>query len=331
MVLVWGLTAPAAFAGIVLAGGLFSGRVDRWDTATNTLTTFSDIFGQTGSAPGIVGMAYNPVTNRVLVAGRFTGTIYELNSTTGAVVGQHTSSGLNQPAGLAVDASGNVYVANNGGNTLTRFNSSFTSETTIVLPNLGVGDNLPSGVAVNSSGKVIISTFAGAGVLVYDPSTGVTSSFNATNPVANGLATVDSSDAVYVGGAAFSNSVTKFDASGAIVGGVTIDSSLLPPPPQSFTSPDFTSPSGVSIDGSGNLLVAALGRTNPFSPGDNFQNNGGLFLFDSTGALMTSRVQTTPYTSVMYFSAVPEPSSMLAAACGLAGASLLRWRRKVKG
>lgn len=331
LILTWGLSAPTALAGIVLAGGIFSGRIDRWDTDTNTITTFSNIFNQTGTLPGIVGLAYNPVTNRVLAAGRFNNTIYELNSTNGTIIAQHTTGGLNQPAGLAVDASGNVYVANNGGNTLTRFDSTFSSFTTITLPNLGAGDNLPSGVAVNSAGQVIISTFAGAGVMIYNPSTGVTTSFNATNPVANGLATVDSTDAVYVGGAAFSNSVTKFDSAGNIVGGVTIDATLLPLPGLPFTSADFTSPSGVAIDGSGNLLVAALGRTNPFEPGDNFQNNGGLFLFGPGGNLITSTIQTTPYASVMYFTAVPEPSSMLAAACGLAAVSFLRRRRKVTG
>lgn len=326
---VWGMTASASFAGVVLAGSVFLGRIDRWDTTTNTITTFSDVAAQVGGAPGIVGLAYNPVTNRVIAAGRFTNTIYELDSLTGTVVGQHTGGGLNQPAGLAVDGSGNVYVANNGGNTLTRFNSTFTSSSTITLPDFGLGDNLPSGVAVNSAGRVIVSTFAGNGVLVYDPSTGVTTTFNGTNPVANGLATVDSTDAVYVGGAAFSNGVTKFDASGAIVGGLTIDGSLLPPPSLPFVSPDFTSPSGVAIDGSGNLLVAALGRTNPFELGDNFQSNGGLFLFDSAGLLITSSVQTTPYASVMYFSSVPEPSSILAAAWGVAAVSYWRRRRKV--
>lgn len=331
LVLAWGLSAPAALAGIVLAGGIFSGTIDRWDTNTNTITTFSNILGQTGSLPGIVGLAYNPITNRVLAAGRFNNTIFELNSSDGTILAQHTTGGLNQPAGLAVDSSGNVYVANNGGNTVTRFDSTFSTFTTITLPDFGVGDNLPSGVAVNGTGQVIISTFAGAGVMIYDPATGITSSFNATNPVANGLATVDSTEAVYVGGAAFSNSVTQFDATGSIVGGVTIDDSLLPPPPLPFTSPDFTSPSGVAIDGSGNLLVAALGRTNPFELGDNFQNNGGLFLFGPGGNLITSTVQTTPYASVLYFTAVPEPSSMLAAACSLAAVSFLRRRRKVTG
>ncbi len=332
LVLSWGLNAPAALAGIVLAGGFFSGTIDRWDTATNTVTTFSNIGAQTGvGVPGIVGLAYNPITNRVLTVGRFTNTVYELDASTGTVLAQHNTGGLAAPAGIAVDSSGNVYVANNGGNTLTRFNSTFTSSTSITLPNFGVGDNLPSGLAVNSAGRVIISTFAGAGVMIYDPATGITSSFNATNPVANGLVTVDSTDAVYVGGAAFSNSVTKFDATGAIVGGVTIDDSLLPPPGLPFTSPDFTSPSGVAIDGSGNLLVAALGRTNPFELGDNFQNNGGLFLFGPGGNLITSKVQTTPYSSVLFFTAVPEPSSMLAAACGLATVSFLRRRRKVTG
>jgi len=326
---IWLTTNAATFAEMILAGGIFSGRIDRWDPTTGSITTFSDLQSQSGALPGIVGMAYNPVSNRIIVAGRFTNTIYELNATTGVIVGQHTSSNIAEPAGIAVDASGNVYIANNGGNSISRFNSSFTSETTINIPDFGAGANLPSGLAFNAAGELIVATFSGVGVLRYDPNSGSFSSFNATNPVANGMVAIDNNGSVFVGGAAFSNSVTEFDAAGNIVGGITIDSTLLPLPPDPFASPDFTSPSGVAIDGNGNLIVGALGRTNPFQPGDNFQSNGGLFLFDSSGALLSSTVQTTPYSSVMYFSAVPEPTSLLALGVGLSSFAVMRrWKRR---
>ncbi|MFM8396538.1 MAG: PEP-CTERM sorting domain-containing protein, partial [Pirellula sp.] len=123
-------------------------------------------------------------------------------------------------------------------------------------------------------------------------------------------------------------SVTKLDTSGTIVGSITINESLLPKPPQSFASPDFTSPAGVAIESNGNIVVAALGRTNPFESADNFQINGGVFIFSPAGSLIASKVQTTPYSSALSFTAVPEPTSLLAASVGLGAVGWLNRRRR---
>ncbi len=332
----WMACASTSMAGVILAAGLFAGRVDRWDTTTNTVSTFSDIGASTGGATAIIGLAYNPVSNHVIVTDRLNNRIYELNSTTGAIVAQHTSSNLVLPAGVAVDNSGNVYVANAGGNSITRFSSDFSSETNISIPDFGVGpQNAPSGVAITASGNVLVSTALGfVGTLQYDPNSGVFSSFNATNPLANAMIATNDAGSVFIGssnlGLGFGPSgtdVSIFDASGSFTSSIAIDSTLLPEPPLSYTSLNFTNPSGVAIDGSGNLVVGALGRTNPFSSDDNFQSNGGLFLFDPSGNLITSLVQTTPYSSVVYFSAVPEPTSLLALGVGLSAFGLARRRR----
>lgn len=314
---------------IVLVGGFFSGQVDRVNVATGALSNFSTVATGDDPFPGISGLAYNPISNVVYATARVSSRIYFLNPDSGAVTGFHQLSSTFAPAGIAVDRDGFVYVANNAGNSITKFNSGFNKISDIELPNFGIANNQPNAMAFDNQGKMIISTFGGAGLMQYDPGTGNVTSFNSANPVANGQVAINGAGDVYVGGAAFSSDVTKLDSSGTITGGIAITESLLPKPPLGFTSPDFTSPAGVTIDASGNVIVAALGRTNPTSPSDNFQNNGGVFIFSSTGSLLASNTQTTPYSSALSFTAVPEPTSMLAATVGIATLGWLRRRRGI--
>ncbi|MFM8190445.1 MAG: PEP-CTERM sorting domain-containing protein [Pirellula sp.] len=317
-----------ASAEIVLVGGFFSGAVDRVNTATGATTLFSQVSSGADAFPGISGLAYNPISNTVYATARVSKRVYLINPDTGNVTGFRQLDSSMTPAGITVDANGFVYVANNAGNSVVKYDSGLNKLQELNLPDFGAGANLPSGLAFDPQGNLIISTFAGAGVVKYNPNNGSFSSFNSSNPTANGMVAIDQAGNAYVGGAAFSNSVTKLDSNGAIVGSITITESLLPKPPQSFTSPDFTSPAGVAIESNGNIVVAALGRTNPFEASDNFQNNGGVFVFSSAGTLLASNVQTTPYSSALRFTAVPEPTSLLAASVGIATLGWLTRRRK---
>jgi streptogramin lyase len=315
---------------IVLLGGFFSGNVDKFDTTTGAITTFSPIANGGDPFPGISGLAYNPFTNSIYVSARVSNRIYSLNGFTGAVTGFKQLADGSSPASVAVDKTGSVYVANNSGNNITVFNSNFDEIRTLTVPNFGVANNQVSGLALDGDGNLIVSTFGGIGVVKYDPAANSFSSFN-TNPVANGQVAIDGSGNVYVGGAAFANSVAKLSSTGASTGSIEITDGLLPLPPQSFASPNFTSPSGVAIRSNGDIVVAALGRTNPTQASDNFQSNGGVFLFGSDGTFKLSTVQTTPYSTALSFTAVPEPSSVLAASVGLASFAWLRRRRRALG
>jgi uncharacterized protein (TIGR03382 family) len=327
----WACTTVPTFGEIVLVGGFFSNTVDRFDTATGTTSVFSTIAPPATAGvpgPGISGLAYNPFTNRIYASARNTNRIYSLDGFTGAVTGFKQLANGTSPASIAVDSSGFVYVANNAGNTITKFNSDFVEQQTLTLPNFGAGNNLPSGLAFDSQGNLIVSTFAGVGVVKYTVATDSFSIFNSSNPVANGQVAIDGAGNVYVGGAAFSNSVAKFTSAGAASGSIDITAALLPPPSQSFASPNFTSPSGVAVLSNGDVVVAALGRTNPTDVNDNFQNNGGVFLFDSSGTFIRSATNVTPYSSALVFTAVPEPTSFMAASVGLASLAWLRRRRR---
>ena len=326
------ILAVAFFAGslqaeIILVGGFFSGNVDRVNATTGAVTLFSQIGGSADPFPGISGLAYNPISNTVYATARVSKRVYLINPDSGNVTGFRQLGSEVTPASITVDSSGFVYLANNGGNSVIKYDSGLNKLAEINIPDFGAGANQPSGLAFDPQGNLIISTFAGAGVIKYNPSTGNFSSFSSANPVANGQVAIDNAGNAYVGGAAFANNVTKFNSTGAIVGSIAIDESVLPKPPQGFASPDFTSPAGVTVDSSGNIIVAALGRTNPTSAADNFQNNGGVFIFSSAGSLIASNVQTTPYSSALGFTAVPEPTSLLATAAGLVTLGWLRRRK----
>jgi DNA-binding beta-propeller fold protein YncE len=315
-------------AELVLVGGFFSGAVDRVNTTSGATTLFSQVRSGTDSFPGISGLAYNPISNTIYATARISKRVYFINPDSGNVTGFRQLDSNMTPASIAVDSSGFVYVANNAGNSVVKFDSALNKLQELNLPDFGAGANLPSGLAFDPQGNLIISTFAGAGVIKYNTASGTFSSFNSANPTANGQVAIDTSGNAYIGGAAFSNTVTKLDTSGSIVGAITIDESLLPKPPQSFASPDFTSPAGVAIESNGNIVVAALGRTNPFEASDNFQNNGGGCVFSPAGSLLASKTQTTPYSSALSFTAVPEPTSFLAASIGLGALGWLNRRRQ---
>jgi len=305
-----GLTAHKLQADIV-ATGFFSGTIERFNATTGTQTTFATIASVNDPFPGLAGIVYDASNNWLYASARISNRIYRIDSISGSVLGFQQLALGSSPAGLAVDASGNLYVSNNGGNTISIFDIGGNSLDTIALPDIGLGNNLPSGLAFDSQGRLVVSTFAGGSLFRYDPGSD-TSAHLGGSPLANGQVAIDAAGNNFVGGAAFANDVLKFTPDGIPIGSpfLTIDEVLLPQPPLSYASPDFTSPSGVTIDADGNLIVAALGRTNPTSEADNFQSNGGLWKIAPDGTLLqTFGTGITPLSSVTMITAIPEPSS----------------------
>jgi hypothetical protein len=318
-----GQSASAA----IVASGFFSGTLERFDPTTGTQSTFSTIASPADPFPGLSGVAYNPRLNLYYVTARISSRVYVVDGTSGSVVSFRQLASGTQPASVAVGADNSLYVADNGSNNVLRLNTNGTT-TTYTLPDVGAGANFPSGLAFDGD-DLIVSTFAGAGLFRLNPSTGVASPIGGS-PLGNGQVAISDSGTVFAGGAAFTSNVASYDLLTGVTDPsfITIDATLLPEPLLSFTSQNFTSPSGIAIDADGNLIVAALGRTNPTSSDDNFQNNGGVFKFAPDGSFIeTIAVQTTPFSSVVVATAIPEPSSMLAlAVIGTIGAVVSRKR-----
>jgi len=191
--------------------------------------------------------------------------------------GTGTAASIAQPAGVAVDSSGNVYVADSGNNRIRKITSAGVVTT---LAGSGIGAytdgtgttasfNGPQGVAVDSSGNVyvadsnnsrirkitsagVVTTLAGSGDWAYADGTGTTASFNGPQGVA-----VDSSGNVYV--ADTSNSrIRKITSAGVVT---TLAGSAAGFADGTGTAASFNYPYGVDVDSSGNVYVADINNS----------------------------------------------------------------------
>ncbi|MES2678394.1 MAG: T9SS type A sorting domain-containing protein [Bacteroidota bacterium] len=190
----------------------------------------------------------------------------------GAANGTGAAASFNYPHGIAVDGSGNVYVADRNNHKIRKITSAGAVTTLAGSGTAGGTDgtgaaasfNIPIGVAVDASGNVyvadgsykirkitaagVVTTLAGSGIPGSANGTGAAASFN--NP--HGVA-VDGSGNVFV--TDYANQkirkitqagvVTTFAGSGA-VGSLN----------GTGTAASFSYPTGITIDGAGNLYVA---------------------------------------------------------------------------
>ncbi len=158
-----------------------------------------------------------------------------------------TGGGLNAPTGIALDASGNVWVANAGGNSITELNSTGTPQTG---PAGYTGNNTIFGaqaLAVDKSGNVWVADTLLNSIVELTLKNGAiqsSASFTAggiSGPI--GIA-IDSQDNVWVSNFAGA-SVTELNSSGTPVGASPLTAGAT-----------LQAPMGIDVDAAGNVWVA---------------------------------------------------------------------------
>ncbi|MGA2693981.1 MAG: hypothetical protein ABSF76_16580 [Opitutaceae bacterium] len=186
------------------------------------------------------------------------------------------SARFRNPSSLAVDASGNIYVADTGNNAIRKVTPAGVTSTLAGAPGLttgvdGTGTSAsfpdPYGIAVNASGNLyvadinlntirqitpagVVTTFAGtSGVAGSTNGTGTSASFSGPIAIA-----VDTAGNLYVAEET-NNTIRKITPAGVVTtfaGQVGVVGNI----DGAASSASFNHPRGIAVDGSGNVFVA---------------------------------------------------------------------------
>jgi hypothetical protein len=167
------------------------------------------------------------------------------------------SSGVNTPYSVTVDSSGDVFVANQGNNTVEEFSATGTLLLTLSGSN---GINSPYSVAVDSAGDVFVANYGNSTVEEFS-SKGVwitTLSSGVSDPAS---VAIDSSGDVFVANLNNGNNATveKFSPSGTLAWTLS-------------SSNGINSPYSVAVDSTGDVVVANGGS----STVEEFSSGGAL-------------------------------------------------------
>ena len=191
----------------------------------------------------------------------------------GSTNGTGTAASFENPSGVAVDASGNVYVADSGNNKIRKISPAGAVTTLAGSGAYGSNDGTgtvasfenPSGVAVDASGNVyvadsgnneirkissagVVTTLAGSGAYGSTDGTGSAASF-----VDPGGVAVDASGDVYVADSR-NNRIRKISSTGVVT--TLAGSGDFGSTDGTGSAASFGDPGGVAVDASGNVYVA---------------------------------------------------------------------------
>lgn len=249
-----------------LAGSGIAGSVDD----TGTAAQFNIPYGTAVDASGNVYVTdFESDLIRKVTSNGVVSTL--AGSTKGFSNGSGTAAQFNSPTGIAVDASGNVYVADYENHCIRKITSGGVVSTLAGSGTPGFADGAaasaqfyyPVGVAVDASGNVyvadlnnnrirkvtsggVVSTLAGNGAEGFVDGNGAVAEFNSPQGIA-----VDTNGNVYVGDRS-NNCIRKITSAGVVS---TLAGSTRGFSDGTGTNAQFKNPSAVAVDISGNVYV----------------------------------------------------------------------------
>jgi DNA-binding beta-propeller fold protein YncE len=219
-----------------------------WSATTNAPWLHLTLANQSGIGSTNVTFSYdaNPGATRggtLTIAGQ-TLTITQAGSTYAAAepVTTLVSLGLASPIGVAVDASGNVYIADDNDNTITEWTASSDTSSTLISSGL----SKPAGVAVGIAGNVYVADTFNNAIEEWTASNKTVSTLISSGLSHPSGVAVDGAGNVYIADT----------GNGAVKEWTAADSNVV-----TLVSSNLNDPSGVAVDSAGNIYIADTGNS----------------------------------------------------------------------